>query len=166
MQSYSVVCVSTKNSNAVSDSIIVKDKDKSQVLKLDFSSVRKLDFTHALINNGVGEYKLELKSKVPEFNEVKNAWTLSHTYWRHDEPETNGFQNLEATIKLLIKSLDCAQEQKLNIKHCQSIEILLPECEKDGKNPKTRIISLVVKKLKNGNYDSNTNAIATFCTLN
>lgn len=163
MQSYSVVCVSTKNSNAVSDSINAKEKDK--ILKLDFSSVRKLDFTHALINNGVGEYKLEVKSRVPEFNEVKNAWTLSHTYWRHDELEPDGFQNLEATIRLLIKSLCCAQEQKLNIKHCQSIEILLPECEKEGKSPKTRIISLVVRKLTNGNYDDDTTAIVTFCTL-
>lgn len=165
MQSYSVVCVSTKNSNTVSDSIISKEKTKDKILKLDFSSVRKLDFTHALINNGVGDYKLEIKSKVPEFNEVKNAWTLSHTYWRHDEPEPDGFQNLEATIKLLIKALKCAQEQKINIKHCQNIEILLPECEKDGKSPKTRIISLLVRKLKDGNYDDNTTAIVTFCTL-
>jgi hypothetical protein len=167
VQSLSVVCVSTKNNNVFSDSLNYENNntDSDEPIELDFSSVKKLDFTHALINNGVGEYKLEVKKKVPEFNEVKKAWTLSHVYWRHDDPEPNGFQNLKATVELMIMSMRCAYKQNINIKHCQSVELLIPETEKDGDNVKARLISFVVEKLKNGKYNEDTSAYVTFCDL-
>ena len=171
VQSLSVICVSTKNRSFfipnekedvhTCDSIIHISKDDSDPL----SSVKNLDFTHALINNGVGEYKLEVKKKIPEFKEVKNAWTLSHVYWRHDEPEKNGFQNLRATIDLMIKSMRCAYKQNINIKHCHSVEILIPETKKEGDDIKARLISFVVEKLKNGKYNEDTSAYVTFCDL-
>lgn len=161
MQSYSVICVSTENENTFSDLDKRKIEKNENNIKLDFSSVRKLDFTHALINNGNREYKLERKERVPEFNEIKNAWTLSHAYFRHDEKETDGFQNTEATILLMIKSLSCAEKQKIDVKHCQSVEILLPEKNDINKSKKVRIISLAVKKSKNGTYEDKTKAVMT-----
>lgn len=164
MKSLSVICVSTKNNNIFTDLISDDDSEKSfyDDFGIDVSSVKKLDFTHALINNCVDKYKLEIKTKIPEFNQVKDSWMLSHVYWRHDEPEEDGFQNIKATVELLLKAMRCAYEQKLDIKHCQSVEVLVPESNKEGKT-KARLISLIVKKKEDGKYEENTKAIMTYC---
>lgn len=156
MQSLSVICVSTDDKNVFSETI--NNNEQKYSGKFDFSSVKNLDFTHALINNGIGEYKLELKEKIPEFEEVKDSWVLSHVYWRHDKQEKNGFQNLYATYDLMIKSMRCAYKQKIDIKHCHSLELLIPDNVKKGDVINARFISFVVKKLDSGKYDEDTQA--------
>ena len=121
-----------------------QNNNKSSSLKF------KLDFTHALTNNGKNEFMLKPKGELPPFNSVKEAWCLSHTYWRHDKKEDNGFQNIEASVNLMVKCLECAELQNINIKHCNCVELLSDVSLENDDNcdavVDARIMSLIVKK--------------------
>lgn len=160
-----IICCSTKEKNEIDnllttqyknndyinlDSLFSKNTDVSEVFD-------KLDFEYALTINGKSKYSLTKKDKLPLYGECKNSILFAQTYWQHsdEQREYNGMQNLKSSVNLMMECLNCAEVQKLNIQHCQCIEII---CNKKNNNNEFlyRVLSLIVRKTENGRYDRDT----------
>lgn len=113
-----------------------------------------LDFDYGLTINGKSEYKLIEREKLPNYGDCKNSIMIAQTAWQHEdeERETNGMQNLNSSIDLMMECLTCAENQNLNIQHCQCFELLY---KKKTEEFWFRILSLVIKKLENKKFDRN-----------
>lgn len=160
-----IVCCSTNKKNEI-DNLLTIQLEANDYINLDSlfpknysvtELIEKLDFDYALTINGKLKYSLTKKQHLPVYGECKNATMFAQTYWQHpnEAREQNGMQNLTTSVKLMMECLTCAEAQKLNIHHCQCIEAIC-----NTKNNKTehsyRVLSLVIKKQKNGLYDRDT----------
>ena len=149
MFEYFIVCCSDKKKNKMTDFItnLWNEQNNIETNQRKTKNIKfTVDFTHALVNDGTQRYFLKERKELPKWNEIENSICISHTYWRRDKRELDGYQNMEASLKLMMICKECARLQNLEIKHCHCIDIIsnhdLLNRDKNTNEIKVRHISL------------------------